>query len=186
MKLGSIIILAAAILMISALDGRAQIVAPPISTPIYKNFFSIGGSAGLPYKQDDTWFWSVSASYTRLIKMPWSATIGMSFDQGRSNPSGEPKSVVNGFSLFSTINYSFLKVLTASTGFGKVIITDNNDNSDIKFTDGDWITGLALGVSLPDLPFTARDSVGLGVSWLWNINEEEPSLSLDLSIGWSF
>lgn len=186
MKPGSIVIVATAMLVIGSLDGRAQLAAPPISSPIYKNIFSLGGSVGFPYKQDDTWFWGVSTSYTRLIKIPWSASIGFSYDRGISKPSGEPKSVTNGFTMFSTINYTFLKVITASTGFGKVIISDNNNNSSLNFTNGDWIAGLALGVSLPDIPWTVRDSVGVGVSWLWDFNEEEPSVSLDLSFGWSF
>jgi len=186
-KLSSITILAAALLVFSVSEAHSQISAPPINaTPIYKNVFSLTGSLGFPYKQDDTWFWSVSAGYTRIIKIPFSASIGIAYDQVLSNPSGEPKTVINGFSLYSTINYSFLKVLTASTGLGKVIINDDNDKSELEFTDGNWLTGIALGVSLPDLPFTVRDSVTLGASWLWNINDEEPSLSLDIGFGWSF
>lgn len=182
-----IVILVEVLLVISAMSGRAQIVAPPIqSTQIYKNVFGFGGSVGFPYKQDDVWFWGLNVNYSRVIKMPWSATIGFSYNQTISKPSGEPKSVINDFNLFSGINYSFFKVLTASTGIGKVVISDNNEKSDLKFTDGDWITGIALGISLPDLPFTERDTVGLGISWIWDITKEQPSLGLDLSLGWSF
>jgi len=61
-KPASIVIVAAAVLMICALDGSAQIAAPPINRDtLFKNNIGFGGSVGYPY-QRDAWFWGLSAA----------------------------------------------------------------------------------------------------------------------------
>jgi hypothetical protein len=91
---------------------------------------------------------------------------------------------VNTFTGVATVDYSFLRWLTVSTGIGKGFASD--DKGSLRFEDGDWSTGVSFGISLPDLPFTARDSVSLSLAWEWNITESDPSVSMDISFGWSF
>jgi len=69
---------------------------------------------------------------------------------------------------------------------GKGFLDDDNKDNKLEFTNGDLGTGIALGIKLPDFPWTDRDSIVLSAAWEWNITEKEPSVSIDLTFGWSF
>ena len=77
------------------------------------------------------------------------------------------------------MNYVLSRLLTLTTGLGKGFLDDDNRDREMRFTSGDLGTGLALGINLPDL-------LGLSVAWEWNITQKEPTVSVDLTFGWSF
>ncbi len=56
----------------------------------------------------------------------------------------------------------------------------------MRFTNGDLATGIVLGLATPGLPRYVRDSIGISVAYEYNFDENETSLSLDVTFGWSF
>ena len=165
---------------------RAQISAPAINRRgAFHNSVGVGASVGTPYERD-AYFWGLSADYTRVIGLPWSVTASITFDQEHDQPQGAPKTVVNTFTFVLTINWSVARWVTLTTGLGKGFLDDDNPAKQLEFTSGDWSTGLAVGVSLPDLPFTVRDAFTLSAAWEYNLTKSEPMLSVDLGGSWSF
>ena len=173
-------------LLASGSAARAQISAPAINRDVaFRNSVGVGVSVGSPY-QRDAYFWGLTADYTRVIGLPWSVTASITFDQEHEQPEGAPKTVVNTFTFVATINWSGTHWVTLTTGLGKGFLDDDNPAKRLELTNGDWSTGLAVGISLPDLPFTVRDAFTLSVAWEYNFTKNEPILSTDLGASWSF
>jgi hypothetical protein len=40
----------------------------------------------------------------------------------------------------------------------------------LQFSNGDWATGIVFGITLPDLPWTARDVVAISVGYEYNLS----------------
>ena len=161
---------------------QAQIHAPAVNLELgFKNVVAFGGSVGSPYTRD-AYFWGVTADYTRLLDRRWSTTLSLAFDREFERRQAQPTKLVNTLTVIGTFNYGLTRWLTATTGLGKGIVDDDNRDRKMRFTDGDWSTGVALGFSLPDLPFTNRDAVVFSTAWEWNITQAEPSVSVDLGI----
>ncbi len=158
---------------------RAQIIAPAIDPEDpEKNIMAAGVSVGTPYLRDAV-FWGLSADYTRVIASRWSASFALTYDQEHDRPANRPSKTVNTFTAVGTVNYVLSRLLTLTTGLGKGFLDDDNRDREMRFTSGDLGTGLALGINLPDL-------LGLSVAWEWNITQKEPTVSVDLTFGWSF
>ena len=180
------ILVPVATLLIASSTATAQVSAPAINRDAsFYNSIGIGVSVGSPYERD-AWFWGLSADYTRLISGPWSASASLTFDQESDRVDSHSESVVNTFTLVLTVNWSAARWATLTTGLGKGFLDDDNSSGNLEFTDGDWGTGIALGISLPDLPFTVRDAVGLSIAWEYNLTQREPIVSSDLAFSWSF
>jgi hypothetical protein len=165
---------------------RAQVSAPAINRDVtFHNSVGFAGSVGTPYTRD-AYFWGLSADYTRVIAPPWSTTASIAFDQEHDQPQEGPKTVVNTFTIVATVNWSATRWVTLTTGVGKGVLNDDKPAKRLEFTNGDWSTGLAAGISLPDLPFTPRDAFTLSLAWEYNLTKREPILSTDLGGSWSF
>ena len=166
---------------------RAQISAPAINRDaVFDNSVGLGVSVGTPYTRD-AYFWGLSADYVRVIKLPWSVAASIMFDREHDKPQGDPETVVNTFTFALTVNWSAARWATLTTGLAKGFLDDDNPNQRLEFiTNGDWSTGLSLGISLPDLPFTVRDAFTLSAAWEYNLTKREPILSVDLGASWSF
>ena len=179
-------LLATAMLAVGASGAAAQIRAPAINRDaVFNHSIGVGVSVGSPYERD-AWFWGLAADYTRLIAPPWSVSASLTYDRESNTTGGQTELVVNTFSLVLTVNWSAARWVTLTTGLGKGFLDDANSSGGLEFTDGDWGTGIAAGISLPDLPFTVRDAVTLSVSWEYNLTIREPLVSTDLAFGWSF
>ena len=163
----------------------AQISAPAISrSDSLRNYVGGGASIGTHYNQEDNYFWGLTADYGRRLGPLWSVSSSLAFDQEHDRPPTGPKTVVNTFNLVVAINATVTRWLTLTTGVGKGFLDDDNPDQKLKFTDGDWATGLAAGILLPKPPFS--DAWNLSVAWEWNLTKKAPSVSSDLAVSWSF
>jgi hypothetical protein len=181
------VVLAGTLAILACASGaRAQISAPAINRDVdFHNSIGAGASVGSPY-QRDAYFWGLTVDYNRVIHLPWSVSASIAFDQEHEQPEAGPKAVVNSFTFVLTISWSAARWVTLTTGLGKGFLDDDNAANTLEFTSGDWGTGLAVGLSLPDLPFTPRDAFTLSAAWEWNITKSEPIVSTDLGFSWSF
>ncbi len=179
-------LLTAAILLFIASGASAQVRAPAINRDAaFDNSIGVGVSVGSPYERD-AWFWGLTADYTRLLAPPWSMSVSLAYDQESDSSGNQAEQIVNTFTLVATVNWSAARWVTLTTGLGKGFLDDAGSSGALGFTDGDWGTGIAAGISLPNLPFTVRDAVTLSVSWEYNLTNREPVVSTDLAFGWSF
>ena len=69
---------------------------------------------------------------------------------------------------------------------GKGFASTDNSKKEMKFNSGDWATGIFLVLGTPGFPFLERDSIALLLNYEYNLSEDETSVSVDLSFGWSF
>jgi len=74
----------------------------------------------------------------------------------------------------------------SATGLGKGFADTDRPAETMRFANGDLGTGVSLGFSAPGLPLFARDSVGFSIVYEYNLSQREPSLSIDITFGWSF
>lgn len=100
--------------------------------------------------------------------------------------SDKPNIEMDSFTVAGMLSYSALNWLSASTGVGKGFANTDNSKEELKFTSGDWATGIILVPGTPDLPFLERDSIALSLYYEYNLSQDETSVSVDLSFGWSF
>ena len=100
--------------------------------------------------------------------------------------SDKPNIEVESFTAAGMLSYSVLDCLSASTGVGKGLANTDNSKKEMKFTSGDWATGIFHVLGTPGLPFLERDSIALSLNYEYNLSEDETSVSVDLSFGWSF
>ena len=167
-------------------EAAAQVSTPSFSRePGFSQAVSFGASVGSPYLRD-AYFWGLTGDYTRCIADGWTATISLAYDQEHERMANDKRSVVNTLSLVTMVNYNLTSWLTATTGVGKGFLDDDNSTTTLRFTNGDWGTGVALGFSLPYQPLSRHGSLGLSGAWEYNLTKREPQISLDLSLGWSW
>lgn len=168
---------------------QAQMIAPKINWEteegeyLHQHNISPSFSYGIPY-QRNAYFWGASLNYTYLIDFPWSVTCALAYDEETDSPTGKPKEVVSTLTAIATVDYSIAEWVTISSGIGKGFMDDSNGG--FTFTDGDWGTGIAIGLTVPESRFAVLESLSFSTSWEWNLSSKEPSVSFDLGYGWSF
>jgi hypothetical protein len=83
------------------------------------------------------------------------------------------------------VNYSF-RSLTLTTGLSKGFADTDRADGGWRSANGDWGTGLILGLSLTSLPWDERLSVTLSAGYEYNLSASEPDLSFDVGLGYAF
>lgn len=73
-----------------------------------------------------------------------------------------------------------------TTGIGQGFADDDNPSRGMRFTRGSLGTGIVLGIGLPDLPWLSPGSTTLSIPWEYTFGESQPSLSVDLGMGFGF
>ena len=163
-------------------DAEAQISTPPRATTGYVNAVGFGLSYGEQQDRDaDFWGWTVD--YSRILSNKWTAATSLTWDEETERFANRPDKVVETYTLIGTISYNLTPSFSLTTGLGKGIADDDNADGSMKFKSGDVSTGLSLGYSWPIGP---RNSLAGSFAYEYNISENEPSISIDLALGWSF
>ena len=163
-------------------DAGAQIKMPPRATSDYVNAAGFGLSYGeISDREADFWGWS--ANYSRLLSDRWTAGLSLTWDEETEQFIDRPDKSVRSYNLIGTISYNLTQNFSLTTGLAQGIADDDNATGTIKFKSGNVSTGLSLGYSWP---LSKRNSIGASLAYEYNISENEPSVSIDVSLGWSF
>lgn len=163
----------------------AQIAAPPAISPDRINGVGFGLSYG-EQNDKDADFWGLSVDYSRLIHPRWVLGAALTWDEETERNTGQPNKVVQSFTAVGTVSYLLSDLFTLTTGLAKGIANDENSSRSMKFAGGDLATGLAVGYNVPVFPPTSRYSLGVSLSYEYNISAKETSVSADITVGWSF
>ena len=142
------------------------------------HYVSAGASIGSNY-QNDSFFWGLSADYSRLVAERWSVSASVTFDRDREPQPAMSDKVVDTYALIVTGNYQFAERWSITTGIARDFADNDNPEEKLKVAWGDWSTGVAFG-------YAPNDSVGLSFSWEWNITDREPAISMDVTYQWGF
>lgn len=169
-----------AMLLFFIVPVHAQVSAGLLPKPDYDNSLSFGLSYGEQLKRDaDFVGWTVE--YSRAYKGPWYLNASLAWDTET-----EQEKRTDTYTVIGTVSYAFSPLMNITAGYGKGIADDDNKDKQMKFTSGDSSVGIALGSRLPVFPKSSRYSLGLSVSYEYNISENEPDISLDLGLGAGF
>ena len=163
-------------------DAEAQISTPPRATADYANAVGLGLSYGEQLDRDAD-FWGWSAEYSRYLNDSWTAGLSLTWDEETEQFIDRPDKVVRTYALIGTISYNVTPRFSLTTGLAQDIANDDNATGTMKFKSGDISTGLSLGYTWP---LSARNSLAASLAYEYNISENEPSISVDVVLGWSF
>jgi len=163
---------------------QAQITATPLK-PGYDNAISAGISRGSVSSRDAK-FYGVSIDYGYRVADRWSITGALMWDKETEKSDSKPEQSIKTVTLAGTVSYLINDWISMSTGLGKGFADNNNPSGKMEFTNADWSTGLILGFATPGLPFWDRDVIGVSLAYEYNLSQNEPMISADFTIGWSF
>jgi hypothetical protein len=170
---------------ISAQTASAQIRStPPSKFPEFNNAIGMGISYG-PFIGRDATFWGLAVDYTRRLPHGWSVAASLAYDMDTERFEDGSTKKIQALNAVGIVNYSFDK-FTLTTGLSKGFANDDNLDRSFQLASGDWGTGIVFGISLPDLPWTARDVLGLSVGYEYNLSQKEADISFDFGIGFAF
>ena len=174
-------VVAAVLLLVSA-EAGAQISTPPRATADYVNAIAFGVSYGEELDKDAD-FWGWSAEYSRLVSNSWTGAVSLTWDEETERFIDRPDKVVRTYALIGTVSYNLTPRFSVTTGLAQDIANDDNASGSMKFNSGDVSTGLSLGYSWP---LDNRNSLGLSLAYEYNLSQNDPSVSVDVALGWSF
>ena len=91
--------------------------------------------------------------------------------------------MVDSLGLLGTVSYAVTEHVSLTTGIAKGFANDDNSSQSFGFANGDWATGVAIGISLP-----VGDNLFLFASGAYelNLSEREPSISFDVGLSLAF
>ena len=181
----SVVACMAGLLLFFSLPAICQISGAPPVKPGYSNATSLGLSTGRINGRDAE-FWGWAIDYSKKLGGRWSTAASIMWDRETESFLDKPNKEVDSFTVAGTVSYSILHWLNAAGGVGKGFANTDNSNNTMKFTSGDWATGVSLVIGTPGFPFIPRDSIAISVNYEYNISANETSVSADLSVGWSF
>ncbi len=163
-------------------DAEAQISTPPRPTADYVNAVGFGLSYGeISDREADFWGWSLD--YSRLLNDSWTAALSLAWDEEIEQFIDQPDKAVRSYTFSGLISYNLTQNFSLTTGLAQGIADDNNATGTMKVKSGDVSTGLSLGYSWP---LNKRNSINASLAYEYSISENEPSASIDVSLGWSF
>ena len=178
-----LLLTAAGVCLTIAAPASAQIGAAPLPLPEYDNSVSFGLSYGSQIDRDAE-FWGWSGDYGRRIFDRWVLAGAITWDRETERKQDEPDARTETFNAIGTISYALNEWVSLTTGLSKGF-ADTSRGSGMRFTNGDWGTGVAVGFSTPG-PLFDRDSVGFSASYEYNISQHETGFSVDVTFGLSF
>ena len=172
-------------LLLFPLVGHAQFATPPRPQEDYLNAAGFGLSYGAVNERDaDFWGWSVE--FSRKLRGPWIGAVAVMWDRESEEVPGARDKEVESFTASATISYSITDRISLTTGLGKGFADTNNPSQSMKFTNGDWVTGIVVGYATSGFQRWDRDSISYSVAYEYNLKNNETSVSFDVSFGWSF
>ena len=174
----------AAVLLSVAPHALAQVrPTPPSQLSQYKNTVGGGISYG-PFLDRDASFWGLGVDYGRQLPGRWSIGSNLSFDRETDDSSGTRKSS-DTLSATVVVNYS-LRWIALTTGLSKGFADTDRPGGTWEFVNGDWGTGLIVGVTLPSPSKAGRVAITLSTGYEYNLTEKEPDISFDVGVGFAF
>jgi hypothetical protein len=157
--------------------------SPPV-TP-YENAMSFGGSYGVIHGRDaDFSGWVLE--YSRNLSGRWIASASLAWDEEIERFSDRPDAIIETYTLIGVVGYSISPIFVISAGFGKGILDNDNPDMQMEFVNGDSSVGISAGSVLPVFPKGSRFSLGVSLSYEYNLSKSETSTSVDLAISRSF
>ena len=165
--------------------GHTQFATPPRPQQDYLNAAGFGLSYGAVNERDaDFWGWSVE--FSRKLRGPWIGAVAVMWDRESEEVPGAPDKEVESFTASATITYSITERFSLTTGLGKGFADTNNPSQSMKFTNGDWVTGIVVGFATSGFQRWDRDSISYSIAYEYNLKNNETSVSFDVAFGWSF
>jgi hypothetical protein len=144
------------------------------------NAFSFSASYG-EILEREAWFYGFSGEYARRLKK---APVGFAGSLMWDSEKDEIKDkTVGTFTAAVTGSYLLGKRFSIGTGLGKGFADTDNPDRKYKFTNGDWTTALFGGYQIP---LKNKASIGISLSYEYNLSAKENSLSIDLAFGIPF
>ena len=160
----------------------AQVSAGLIPKPDYDNSVSFGLSYGEQLKRDAEFVgWTIE--YSRAYTGPWYLNASLAWDTEKDKDKDKQTDT---YTLIGTVSYAFSSLMNITAGYGKGIADDDNKYNQMQFTSGDSSLGVALGTRIPVFPKASPYSLGLSISYEYNVSENETDYSLDLGLGRGF
>ena len=173
-----------AAVLASASVASPQVRSVPASRlPQYANTVGFGASYG-PFLDRDADFWGLAVDYGRRLGGAWSVGTSLAVDR-ETDRSSEALRRTDTLSAVVVVNFS-LRRLTLTSGLSKGFADTDRSGGGWSFVNGDWGTGLILGVSLPSLSWSPRLSITLSAGYEYNLSAREPDLSFDVGLGYAF
>ncbi len=160
----------------------AQIATPPRATEAYVNGVGAGLSIGEQVNRDAT-FWGWSVEYSRYLSDRWTFGTALTWDEETEEFPDKPDAVTATFTAVASISYSVTDRFSLTTGLGKGFANDDNPEGKMKFSNGDLGTGIVAGYAFP---ISNRRSISASLAYEFNLTQNERSISVDVSYGWSF
>lgn len=136
--------------------------------------FSLGRNSST-----DSTFWGGGLDFSRYLSERWSWTSGIAFDQDLLDNDAGITEKTHTFGVGATINYDFNDQWALSMGASKAIIDDAGSDRAYAFTDGDWGVGFSLAYGRA---WKSTRSWSAGISYEYNLDQHEHTVSLDLGI----
>lgn len=163
-----------------AFSGHAQLSNNIPRTEDQNNAISISTSYGEILDREAR-FYGFSGEYARRLKK---APVGFAGSLMWDSEKDESKNkTVNTFTAAITGSYLIGKRFSIGTGLGKGFADTDNREGKYKFASGDWTTALFGGYQIP---LKGRSTIGISLSYEYNMSAKENSLSIDLAFGIPF
>ncbi|WP_163937885.1 outer membrane beta-barrel protein [Paraferrimonas sp. SM1919] len=136
---------------------------------------NFGPSFGI-YPGKDKYFWGFSGGYTHMLDDKWSVSGVLAWDQEVEPQDNGPNKQSHTFTAIATVNYAINDTFTITTGIAKGFLEDSNPRKEYEFVDGDWSTGVSLGISTP---INDHLSFDFSTSYEYNLTQNEYDISFD-------
>lgn len=142
-----------------------------------RSLVSFSGSYGRFFERD-AWFYGFNGEFSRRLKnSPVGIAGSLMWDQEKDVKKNK---VVSTFTTAVTGSYLISDHWSVGTGLAKGFMDTDNPDKRYKWADGDWSTALFFGYQIP---LNIKSSLGLAVSYEYNMSANETSISFDLSYG---
>ena len=182
-QLGISVVLAA----ISLIPGLANAAVGGGSPPTgdYNNSISFGVSRGEVVSRD-AGFWGWSIAYSRRLPRGWMYDASIMWDRETEKRPMTADKVVDSYTVAATLGYGFNDWFAVTAGAGKGFASNDNTEKSMRFQAGDISVGLIGIVTTGGFKFWDRDAISVSFSYEYNVSQSEPSVSMDITFGWSY
>jgi hypothetical protein len=162
---------------LSSFEGQAQLSNNIPRSENQKSALSLSASYGEILDREAS-FYGFSGEYARrLNNAPVGFAGSLMWDSEKDRTKNK---TVNTFTAAITGSYLVGRRFSIGTGLGKGFMDTDNPEEKYKFTSGDWTTALFGGYQIL---LKNRSTIGISLSYEYNMSAKENSLSIDLAFG---